>query len=178
LEHRAGGGLGVDRVGLAVAAPGGLVGLVDLGHLDALGVQVAGQRGAVGAGALNPGPPERAEGAGPGGELVVAPRAVGRRRTRRRTGGLLSCGILLAAPTAVLLVRVTGLDAGTPLAVPVVLFPYSAVLTLLVLDVMIAVPALRSRCAVAVVAALVAVHVVSRRHLSPGFGRRRRSRRA
>jgi endonuclease/exonuclease/phosphatase (EEP) superfamily protein YafD len=101
------------------------------------------------------------------------------RRTRGRRGrtwGLLGCGLVLAAPVGLLLVRLTGLDAGTPLAVPMVLFPYSAVLSVLVLGVMVTVPALRSRWAVAVVAALVVVQtgllvprfVPESRHVPPG----------
>jgi endonuclease/exonuclease/phosphatase (EEP) superfamily protein YafD len=73
---------------------------------------------------------------------------------------------VLAAPAALLVVRLTGLDAGTPLAVPMVLFPYAAVLGVLVGGVMVAVPALRSRWAVAVVAALVVAHVTL---LAPRF---------
>ncbi|MFE8005790.1 endonuclease/exonuclease/phosphatase family protein [Streptomyces sp. NPDC057418] len=74
---------------------------------------------------------------------------------------------MLAAPAAALLVvRLTGLDAGTPLAMPMALFPCSTVLGVLVLGVMITVPALRSRWAVGVVAALVAVHVTL---LAPRF---------
>ncbi|MFI6435031.1 hypothetical protein [Streptomyces sp. NPDC050759] len=48
------------------------VGLVDLGHLDALGAEVAGRRGAVGAGALHPGSSKGAERACPGDELLIA----------------------------------------------------------------------------------------------------------
>jgi hypothetical protein len=43
-------------VGLAVPASGGLVGPVDLGDRDAFMVQIAGEGGSVGAGALHPGP--------------------------------------------------------------------------------------------------------------------------
>lgn len=96
------------------------------------------------------------------GTVTGAPRAADRRRTgsrRVRRWGLLGCGLALAAPAALLLVRLTGLDAGTPLAVPMVLFPYSAVLSVLVLGVVVTVPALRSRWTVAVVAVLVAVQV-------------------
>ena len=77
--------------------------------------------------------------------------------TGRMTGrawGLLGCGVVLAAPFALLAARLTGLDAGTPLAVPMVLFPYSAVLSLLVLGALLG-PVLRSWWAVAVVAAVV-----------------------
>ncbi|GAA3831000.1 endonuclease/exonuclease/phosphatase family protein [Streptomyces phyllanthi] len=74
--------------------------------------------------------------------------------------GLLGCGVLLAVPSTLLVVRLTGLDAGTPLAVPVVLFPYGTVLSVLVLIAMLAVPALRPRwVAVAVVALLTAAQV-------------------
>jgi len=46
--------LGVDGVGLATTAVGGLVGLVDLDDGDAGGQQVPGERRAVGAGAFTP----------------------------------------------------------------------------------------------------------------------------
>lgn len=104
------------------------------------------------------------------GTATGAPRATDRRRTlgrrRRRTYGLLGCGIVLAAPTALLVVRLTGLDAGTPLAVPMALFPCAAVLVALVLGTMVAVPALRSGWAVAVVAVLLLTHMVL---LAPRF---------
>ncbi|WP_326624877.1 MULTISPECIES: endonuclease/exonuclease/phosphatase family protein [unclassified Streptomyces] len=103
------------------------------------------------------------------GTVTDAPRDVDRRRTLRRRGrawGLVGCGVALAAPAALLVVRLTGLDAGTPLAMPMVLFPYSTVLGVLVLGVMVAVPALRSRWAVAVVGALVVAHVAL---LAPRF---------
>ncbi|WP_326718493.1 endonuclease/exonuclease/phosphatase family protein [Streptomyces sp. NBC_00243] len=96
------------------------------------------------------------------GTVTGAPRAADGRRTGSRRGrrwGLLGCGLALAASAALLLVRLTGLDAGTPLAVPMVLFPYSAVLSVLVLGVVVAVPALRSRWTVAFVAVLVVVQV-------------------
>ena len=53
-QHRAGGGLGVDRVGLAALAAGASVWPVDLHHGDVLVQQVAGQAGAVAAGAFDP----------------------------------------------------------------------------------------------------------------------------
>ncbi|MEV0223824.1 endonuclease/exonuclease/phosphatase family protein [Streptomyces sp. NPDC050704] len=91
---------------------------------------------------------------------VADPRQWGSRTGRRgRMLGLLGCGVVLAVPFALLVVRLTGLDAGTPLAVPVVLFPYTAVLSVLVLGTMLAVPALRSRWAVTVVALLTAAQV-------------------
>ncbi|MFF5184244.1 endonuclease/exonuclease/phosphatase family protein [Streptomyces sp. NPDC000345] len=95
---------------------------------------------------------------------VDAPRAGdgdganGRGGRRGRTAALLGCGVVLAGPSALLVVRVTGLDAGTPLAVPMVLFPYGAVLSVLVLSVLSAVPVLRSRWAVAVAALVTAAH--------------------
>ncbi len=52
--HRPCGGLGVQRVGLAVAAPSGPVGPVDLEHDLACCGKEAGKSGAVGAGALDP----------------------------------------------------------------------------------------------------------------------------
>jgi endonuclease/exonuclease/phosphatase (EEP) superfamily protein YafD len=73
--------------------------------------------------------------------------------------GLLVGGVLLAVPAALLVVRLTGLDTGTPLAVPMVLFPYTAALSVLVLGAVIAVPVLRSRGVVAVVAVLTAAQV-------------------
>ncbi|MFJ8109142.1 endonuclease/exonuclease/phosphatase family protein [Streptomyces sp. NPDC096132] len=86
-------------------------------------------------------------------------RAGGRTGRRGRTAGLLVCGVLLAVPSALLVVRLTGLDAGTPLAVPLVLFPYGAAVSVLVLGAVLAVPVLRSRWAVAVVALLTAAQV-------------------
>ncbi|WP_329344627.1 endonuclease/exonuclease/phosphatase family protein [Streptomyces sp. NBC_01352] len=83
----------------------------------------------------------------------------GRRGRRGRTFGLLGCGVVLAGPFALLVVRLTGLDAGTQLAVPMVLFPYAAVLSVLVLSVMLAVPALRSRWVVTAAALLTAAQV-------------------
>ncbi|MFE7753238.1 endonuclease/exonuclease/phosphatase family protein [Streptomyces sp. NPDC057428] len=92
-----------------------------------------------------------------------------RRRTpgrRGRSWGTLGCGVALALPAVLLVVRLTGLDARTPFAMPIVLFPYSAVLGVLVLGLMTAVPTLRSRWAITVVAALVIAHVVL---LAPRF---------
>ncbi|WP_416982451.1 endonuclease/exonuclease/phosphatase family protein [Streptomyces sp. T028] len=60
---------------------------------------------------------------------------------------------------ALLVVRLTGLDAGTRLAVPAVLFPYGAALSVLLLVAVLAVPALRSRWTVAVVALLAVAQV-------------------
>ncbi|MFC8592378.1 endonuclease/exonuclease/phosphatase family protein [Streptomyces atroolivaceus] len=103
------------------------------------------------------------------GTVTDAPHEADRRRPPGRRGrawGLLGCGIALAVPAALLVVRLTGLDAGTPLAVPMALFPVSTVLGALVLGVMAAVPALRSRWAVAAVAALVVAHVTL---LAPRF---------
>lgn len=65
------------------------------------------------------------------------------------------CGLVLAVPAALLFVRLTGMDDGTQLAVPMVLFPHSAALALLVLGVTTAVRPLRSRAVAAVASALV-----------------------
>lgn len=86
-------------------------------------------------------------------------RANGKGGRRRRTWGLLGCGVLLAVPAALLVVRLTGLDAGTPLAVPVVLFPYGTVLSGLALVAVLAVPALRSRWTVVAVGLFAAAQV-------------------
>ena len=51
---RPGGGLGIERIGLARASPGRPVGAVDLDHDLAVGGQEAGQPSAVAAGALHP----------------------------------------------------------------------------------------------------------------------------
>ncbi|MFE9768129.1 endonuclease/exonuclease/phosphatase family protein [Streptomyces sp. NPDC005808] len=94
------------------------------------------------------------------GTVTGTPRADDPRRAPRgrvRTWGLPGCGLVLTAPAGLLLVRLTGLDAGTPFAVPMVLFPYSALLGALVLGLMVTVPALRSWWAVAVVTALTVV---------------------
>lgn len=98
---------------------------------------------------------------------VDTPDADGRRRTNRRAGGHARAallwravpGALLAVPFALLIVRLTGLDAGTPLAVPVVLFPYAAVLSVLGSGVLLAGAGRRSRWAVAAVAILTAAQV-------------------
>ncbi|MEU6002684.1 endonuclease/exonuclease/phosphatase family protein [Streptomyces sp. NPDC047197] len=79
---------------------------------------------------------------------------------RGRRWGPISCGVLLAMLSVLLMVRLTGLDAGTPLAVPVVLFPYAAVISVLALVAVIAVPALRSRWPVIGAALLAAAYVV------------------
>ena len=70
--HRPGGGLGVEGVGLAVAAPGLAVGPVDLQDGLAVGGEEAGQGGAVGAGALHAPGDGLAEPARPGEQVVVA----------------------------------------------------------------------------------------------------------
>ncbi|MFD4987678.1 endonuclease/exonuclease/phosphatase family protein [Streptomyces sp. NPDC058374] len=100
---------------------------------------------------------------------AAAPPRAGRGRAAGRRGrawGRAGCGLALAAPAALLGVRLAGLDAGTPLAVPVVLFPYAGVLVVLVLGVVVAVPALRSRWSVAVAGTLAVVHVAV---LAPRF---------
>ncbi|NEB99791.1 endonuclease/exonuclease/phosphatase family protein [Streptomyces anulatus] len=85
---------------------------------------------------------------------------------RGRRWGLLGCGVALTAPAALLVVRLTGLDAGTPLAMPMVLFPWTTVIAVLVLLLVAAVPVLRSRWALAGVAALVIAHAIL---LAPRF---------
>ncbi|MEU4998722.1 endonuclease/exonuclease/phosphatase family protein [Streptomyces sp. NPDC021622] len=67
--------------------------------------------------------------------------------------------MLLAMLCVLLVVRLAGLDAGTPFAVPVVLFPYGAVLSVLALTAIIAVPAVRSLRLVIVAALLAASYV-------------------
>lgn len=89
-----------------------------------------------------------------------AERAREARRGRGRTYGLVGCGVLLAVPSVLLVVRLTGLDTGTPLAVPMILLPYAAVLSVLVLGAVLAVPVLRSRGAVAVTVLLAVAHLV------------------
>jgi hypothetical protein len=71
-QHRPAGGDRVDRVGLALPAAGLAIRPVDLDHRDGLGGQVAGQTGAVGAGALHPHLDQRAEAAQPGQQCHVA----------------------------------------------------------------------------------------------------------
>src|SRR3954469_14071917 len=103
------------------------------------------------------------------GTVTDAPGDADQRRgsgRRGRTWALVACGVAFVAPAVLLVVRLTGLDAGTPLAVPMVLFPYSTVVAVLVLGVLVAVPALRSRWAVLVVAAVVVAHVAL---LAPRF---------
>jgi hypothetical protein len=70
--HGLGGGLGVQRIVLAVAAPGGPVGPVDFQHDLVLGDKEAGQGGAVGAGALHAPGDGLAESPGPGEQVLVA----------------------------------------------------------------------------------------------------------
>ncbi|MFD6423500.1 endonuclease/exonuclease/phosphatase family protein [Streptomyces sp. NPDC060198] len=78
---------------------------------------------------------------------------------RGRVWGLTVCTLVLAVPAALLFVRLTGMDDGTQLAVPMVLFPHSAALALLVLGATTAVRPLRSRAVAAVASALVVAQV-------------------
>jgi hypothetical protein len=71
-EDGPGGFDGVERVGLAAAAPGLAVGAVDLEDLDPGGLQEPAQPDAVGAGALNPDPGELSEAGQPGVQVLVA----------------------------------------------------------------------------------------------------------
>lgn len=91
----------------------------------------------------------------PAGESHRTGGRVRGRGARGRTWILAVCGAVLAVPAALLLVRLTGSDSGTPLAVPMVLFPHSLVLSLLVLGVTAGIRASRSRGVAA--AALVVV---------------------
>jgi hypothetical protein len=70
--HRAGGRLGVGRVGLAAAAAGLAVAPVDLQDDLAVGGQEAGQGGAIGAGAFHPPDDGFAKPAGPGEQVLIA----------------------------------------------------------------------------------------------------------
>jgi hypothetical protein len=72
--HRAGGGLGVQRVGLASPAAGGPVGAVDLQHDLACLVQEAGQGGPIAAGALDAEGLDVAESSRPGKQVLIARR--------------------------------------------------------------------------------------------------------
>ncbi|MEU6768489.1 endonuclease/exonuclease/phosphatase family protein [Streptomyces sp. NPDC046853] len=67
---------------------------------------------------------------------------------------------LLALLFLLLVVRLAGLDAGTLLAVPVVLFPYAAVLSVLALATTLTVPSLRSSRPLLVAGLLTAAYVV------------------
>ena len=71
-EDCPGSGLGVEGVGLAPPAAGGLVGLVDLDHLDTGRPQGPGQRRTVGASALHAGPAQDPEAAYPRQQRLVA----------------------------------------------------------------------------------------------------------
>ncbi|WP_299536868.1 endonuclease/exonuclease/phosphatase family protein [uncultured Streptomyces sp.] len=66
------------------------------------------------------------------------------------------CALVLAVPAALLLVRLTGADSGTPLAVPLALFPCTAALALLVLVLTAGVRRLRSWLTAAVALVVVA----------------------
>ncbi|WP_327121959.1 endonuclease/exonuclease/phosphatase family protein [Streptomyces sp. NBC_01341] len=95
-------------------------------------------------------------------------KALGR---RGQSWNISACVIALGPPATLLVVRLTGLDATTPVAVPMVLFPYSTVLCAVVLAMTATVPALRSRWAVVVSAALVLAHAAV---LAPRFVPERR----
>jgi hypothetical protein len=76
-EHRPGGGLGVEGVGLAPATASGLVRLVDLDHLNPGRPQVPGQCCTVGAGALHASPPQHPQRVHPGQQRSVTGRGSG-----------------------------------------------------------------------------------------------------
>ena len=71
---RRGSGVGVQRVGFALAAPRGAVGPVDLYHLDAVGLQRLGESRAVAAVPSTPAIEHRPEASRPGDRGVVAGR--------------------------------------------------------------------------------------------------------
>jgi hypothetical protein len=71
-QHRPGRGDRVDRIGLALPAAGLAIAAVGLDHHDVLCGQVAGQAGAVGAGAFDPDLHQPAEGGQPGQQNRVA----------------------------------------------------------------------------------------------------------
>jgi hypothetical protein len=81
-QHGVDGGGGVDGVALAVPAAGGPVRAVDLDDGDVVPAQVAGQRGAVGTGALHPRAMEGTVAACPAQQVAVAGRG-----GRERGGG-------------------------------------------------------------------------------------------
>ena len=91
-QGRAGSCVGVEGIGLALAASPGPVGTVDLGHLDPGILQGAGQSGAVGAGALDPGAEYRPEALCPLHCQVVAGRAGGELRVSHGCSGLAERG--------------------------------------------------------------------------------------
>ncbi|WP_018547015.1 endonuclease/exonuclease/phosphatase family protein [Streptomyces sp. LaPpAH-108] len=72
---------------------------------------------------------------------------------------ILGWGVVFVPLSVLLLVRAGGLDGGTPLAVAVVLFPYAAVVSVLVLVLVLAVRGLRSRAVIVVAGVLAAAHV-------------------
>ena len=72
VERGPGRGLGVDGVGLAPPAAHLAVGSVDLDYGDACGAEMAGEPGAVGAGALHPDAGQRPERAHPAQHLLIA----------------------------------------------------------------------------------------------------------
>ena len=87
-QHRAGCGLGVDRVGLAAQPARLAVGTVDLDHLDAVSAQVTSQSGSVGAGALDADLVDLAVATHPRQQLGVALRGrSGRRGAHHMAGG-------------------------------------------------------------------------------------------
>ena len=76
-QHGPGGGLGVDRIGLAPLASGATVWPVDLDHGYALVQEHLGQAGAVAAGAFHPDRPQLPVATQPAQQLPIA--ATGRR---------------------------------------------------------------------------------------------------
>jgi hypothetical protein len=89
---RAGGRIGVDWVGLALAAACGPVGPVDLDHLLAGAAQVAAQPSTVGAGPLDPERDRLAELAGPAEQVLVAGQGGGHQGGAKRPAELVARG--------------------------------------------------------------------------------------
>ena len=71
----ASGGVSIQRVGLALAAPCRPIGAANLGHLDPRSLQRPGQARAVTAGAFHPGDHDAAKASGPSDRIVIAGRA-------------------------------------------------------------------------------------------------------
>jgi len=91
-ERGPGGGHGIDGIGLALPAAGLAVGPVDLDHRHALGVQVAGQAGPVGASALDPDQDHRAEGTQPGQQGGIPGGGGGELLGAQHPPGAVECG--------------------------------------------------------------------------------------
>jgi hypothetical protein len=100
-QDGAGGGLGVDRVGLAALAAGASVWPVDLHHGDVLVQQVAGQAGAVAAGAFDPDRLQLPVPAQPAQQLPVASTISGELPVAQQSSLLVDDGGVVGAAVAV-----------------------------------------------------------------------------